>query len=194
MRGVRPGLLLVASLVAAGCGGAGHPGPGPSIAGSHRRIGAGALTDTGRSSGARAPAAGGTPSTTTTAPALVVIPPAGQAPGSPGTRSARVPGSSPAPAGAKTLLVLFGSGEGDTAQFTVTEPAWQVNWSYDCSSLGVGNFIVTVNGYGPALDTPDAGTNQLGPSGTGSDQYSDQGTFNLTVDSECAWTLSVVES
>ncbi len=120
--------------------------------------------------------------TTTTAPA----PP-------PTTTTAPPPTTTAAPAPA-TLFTQSGSGIGDTAQFTVTRSSWQLQWSYDCSSFGSsGNFIVTVNGYGGASGTSDAGVNELGTGSSGDEHYYDSGTFNLSVNSECNWTVTVVQ-
>jgi hypothetical protein len=79
---------------------------------------------------------------------------------------------------------------GNTAEFTETGD-WQMVWTYNCSAYGSsGNFIVFINA--PANDSSlDTGPNELGPAGGGTDHYADVGTFSLTVDSECAWAITV---
>jgi len=96
------------------------------------------------------------------------------------------------PAGADTDT--FTSGQvgtsGSTSQFTQTGP-WEMSWSYNCDSFGeAGNFVVNVNQ--PAGDDyPDLGVNELNTSGSGVDYYYDTGVFNLSVTSECNWSITV---
>jgi hypothetical protein len=107
------------------------------------------------------------------------------------------PTTTVAPTTTSTVQVLVnqsGSGQASLAQFAVSNPAWDLDWSYDCSSFGQsGNFIVDVMGSGSAADTTDSGVNQLGSSGQGVEHYYDQGTFQLVIDSECSWAVKVVE-
>ncbi len=79
---------------------------------------------------------------------------------------------------------------GQTPQFTESGN-WQMAWSYNCSNFGSsGNFAVTVNQ--PSNSTViDIGPNELGMSGSGTDSYTDTGTFSLSVSSECNWSISV---
>ena len=188
MRRARPGLVLVLALGAAACGSTDAASTTTTHAG--RDVSSGAPT---------ASIGTTTSTTTTTTPARITIPPA--SPGGArtttttrgGARGATTTTSTTTPT--STLLVQFGSGNEDTAQFTVTEPTWQLNWSYNCTSYGsVGNFITAINGYGQAVGTPDIGTDQLGWHGSGDNVYSDQGTFNVSIDSECTWSVSVIES
>jgi hypothetical protein len=99
------------------------------------------------------------------------------------------------PAGADTAtFTSAGIGSsGTTPNFTQTG-AWTMAWTYDCSDFGSqGNFNVDVNQ--PDGDTAvDLGTNELGDGGSGTDFYYDTGTFNLSVESECAWTVTVTPS
>lgn len=92
-----------------------------------------------------------------------------------------------------TPLTLSSSQIGDsgsTPQFDVTAP-WTMSWSYNCANLGTTrNFIVGVHRWTGAL-TFDVGPNELGIGGNGTDTYHNSGTFNLTVDSECAWSITV---
>lgn len=75
---------------------------------------------------------------------------------------------------------------GSTPSFSQAGP-WTMAWSYDCTAFGsAGNFIVSVNN-----SLSDNGTNELGTGGSGTDYYYDTGTFNLSVISECNWTITV---
>lgn len=82
---------------------------------------------------------------------------------------------------------------GSTPTFTMTG-SWTMSWSYTCAGIGSrGNFDVTVTQ--PAGDlTIDAGPNELGTGGSGTDHYYDSGTFHLSVISECSWSVSVAPS
>jgi len=114
--------------------------------------------------------------------------------------SAASSGSSGAPAassgssGAEVSLPYrqLGSGNVKTPDFTVLDNTWGITWSYDCSKSGnFGNFIVSVNGYGSAKGTQAQGINELGASGNGIDPVNDKGTFNLSIQSECNWTVAI---
>ena len=63
-----------------------------------------------------------------------------------------------------------------------------MKWSYDCSNFGYsGNFIVDPSGG----TNFEIGPNELGLSGSGTDHYTDTGTFSLSIISECNWTITV---
>ncbi len=67
-------------------------------------------------------------------------------------------------------------------------------WTYDCSNFGTsGNFDYTVQ-QGTEDDFNDSGPNQLGMNGQGVEHYYDAGTFNLSVNSECNWTIKVTST
>ncbi|MBU6496107.1 MAG: hypothetical protein KGR42_06825 [Acidobacteria bacterium] len=100
---------------------------------------------------------------------------------------------SPAPASGK-LFSQSGSGAQTTGQFTVPASAkgWRIAWAYNCSSFGSsGNFIISVY-QGASLSFNDPGVVQLGVKGSGTEHNYDTGTFHLGIDSECAWTVSVI--
>ncbi|KQC39003.1 hypothetical protein [Frankia sp. ACN1ag] len=100
----------------------------------------------------------------------------------------QAPATTAAPA---ALLQKTGTGINTTEQFTTKGP-WTLDWSYDCSKFGTdGNFIVTVEKDSGDKLTTDAGVNQLGPKGTGTEHFYDKATFHLSVNSECAWTVAV---
>ena len=92
-----------------------------------------------------------------------------------------------------TPVTFTSTQSGDTAnpqQFSVGGK-WTMAWSYDCTAYGsAGNFAVSINQ--PAGDGAlDVGPNELGMGGSGTDSYSDTGTFSLDVLSECAWSITI---
>ena len=100
---------------------------------------------------------------------------------SPYSPSAAVPTSPP-----MTITSNEIGDSGQSQQFTIGGP-WAMAWSYNCSNYGSqGNFQVSING-----STGDIGPNELGPSGTGTDNYNDTGTFSVSVNSECHWSLTI---
>lgn len=183
MRRARPGLVLVLALAAAACGTTATAAPRHSGTVTARH---GAAPDPS------VPVSSATSASTT----LPTIPAAGTPRATTATTTTRARGATATTTtvAPSTLLVQFGSGNADSAQFTVSAASWQLNWSYNCAAFGpVGNFITTINGYGDAIDTPDIGTDQLGGHGTGDNVYDDQGTFNISIDSECSWSIAVVQ-
>lgn len=95
-----------------------------------------------------------------------------------------------------TVQSQSGSGISSLPEFTIPADAtgWYLGWNYNCSGFGSsGNFIVSVNGLG-GTQTTDAGTNQLGASGSSVENYYDTGTFQLSVNSECNWAVKVTYS
>ena len=73
---------------------------------------------------------------------------------------------------------------GQTQQFAVTGP-WSLAWTMGCYSGGV--FAVTING------SDDVGPDELSGNGTtsGTDYYTDSGTFSLSVSSDCNWWVTI---
>ncbi len=93
-------------------------------------------------------------------------------------------------AGPLSTPVTFSSQQtgpsGQTQQFAVYGP-WTLSWTYNCSNFGSqGNFDYFVNG-----SSGDFGPNELGTSGSGTEYYTDTGTFSLTLNSECNWSVSI---
>lgn len=87
---------------------------------------------------------------------------------------------------------MSGSGIQNTRTFTVPA-SWQVQYSFDCSSFGTsGNFIVSVYNVdgSPSLDNI-ADVNRLSLSGNGTQYYYVGGTYYLSVNSECDWSIAV---
>ncbi len=95
------------------------------------------------------------------------------------------------PLGPSTTFTSTQTGQtGNTAQFTETGP-WTMAWTYTClSGSQQQNFIVNVNHPSGDLN-PDVGPDELGTGGSGTDHYSDTGTFSLTVISGCSWTIAI---
>jgi hypothetical protein len=94
-------------------------------------------------------------------------------------------------AGGQTVATFSGSGIKNTAQFTVTDN-WKLAYTYDCSGAGgSGNFIVNEDG---GNDFSGAQVNELGAGGSSSTMvYGDAGTHYLSVNSECSWTMKVID-
>jgi hypothetical protein len=87
-----------------------------------------------------------------------------------------------------------GTGSTGTADFTVSSN-WVLDWQYQCAAGQTDGFKVTVV---PSSNATFSGTfnntaspNASGASGTGVAPYFQGGTFNLLVDTDCAWSLSV---
>ena len=104
---------------------------------------------------------------------------------------------SPSSVGALAAPVTYTSAQtgmnGNPQEFTVGGP-WTMAWSDQCPTTdGGGFFDVAINE--PSSDqSTDIGPFQSGTSGTGTDTYSDSGTFSLGVMSTCTWSISITSS
>ncbi len=100
--------------------------------------------------------------------------------------------SSPAaaPEAARTVATFSGSGQQNTPQFTVTA-TWKLDYSFNCASFGqVGNFQVYEDGGNDfSLSVNDLATSK----GASTWAYSDAGSHYLQVNSECSWTMKVID-
>jgi hypothetical protein len=107
------------------------------------------------------------------------------------TWSITVSPSASAPLGGGATFTSAGIGSsGQTPQFSESGN-WQMAWNYDCSAFGSqGNFVVMVNQPNSSTGI-DVAPNELGMSGSGTDSYTDTGTFSLSVNSECTWSITV---
>jgi hypothetical protein len=94
-------------------------------------------------------------------------------------------------AAAKTVALFSGSGIQNTARFTVTG-TWKLAYSFNCSSFGyAGNFQVYEDG---GSDFSGLSVNDLAMSKTSSTwAYNDAGTHYLEINSECSWTVKVID-
>ena len=103
-----------------------------------------------------------------------------------------VGGSSSAPVTPAPSAILDVSGSGTkTTQAFVVPASWTMSWSYDCSAFGSrGNFIVFVDNS-DGSPSNNAGTNQLGPGGHGTEYFHSGGNLYLQVISECSWHVTV---
>jgi hypothetical protein len=100
------------------------------------------------------------------------------------------PSATPQQATAHTVATFSGSGQQNTAKFTVTG-TWKLKYSFDCSAFGQsGNFQVYEDGgIGSALSV-----NDLAKAKSASTlAYDDAGTHYLQVNSECSWTMKVID-
>lgn len=140
-----------------------------------------AATGSGKKSGNQAAA---TP--TATASASAGAQPATTAP----SHKAAAPKATPKPKPtAKTVLTESGNGIKSTARFHV-DGDWDLKYTYNCSSFGMqGNFVVTTGGG----DFPDVLANELGMKGSVTTHQHDGGSLYLDVNSECSWTVRVVD-
>jgi hypothetical protein len=94
--------------------------------------------------------------------------------------------AAPAP---QVLLDLSGKGTKTTQKFTAGGD-WDLNWSYDCTAFGSqGNFQVMIYNGDGSMSLDNAAVNQLGTKDSGVEHYHTGGTFYLTVNSECSWTV-----
>lgn len=119
------------------------------------------------------------PAAATTAPAATTSA-ASKAPA-----AAAKPKAAPKPV---TVLSESGNGVKTTAKFTV-HGDWDLKYTYDCASFGMqGNFAVMTGG-----DLPDVLVNEIGKKGGDVTHQHDGGTLYLSVNSECAWTLKVID-
>lgn len=94
-----------------------------------------------------------------------------------------------APAQPVTVLAEHGNGIKTTESFSVHND-WDLSYSYDCANFGgTGNFAVTVNG-----SAGDVLVNQLAAKGSDTThQHDGPGKIALDVNSECAWSLKVIQ-
>jgi hypothetical protein len=99
--------------------------------------------------------------------------------------------TAPAPPAAKTVATFSGNGTENTAQFTVTG-TWKLDYSFNCSDFGgQGNFQVFEDG-GQDLNGVQVNALSTGQSGS-TMAYGDGGTHYLEINSECAWTVRVID-
>jgi hypothetical protein len=120
-------------------------------------------------------------------PAALVSPSSVAASSEPAGSSSAAASISPSPAGTQTLLDLKGSGIHRSKKFT-TAGDWTIAYSYDCSKFfgGTGNFQIYVEG-----DTTDVAANELGKGGSGTQNEYTPGTYDLNMNSECTWHVTV---
>ncbi len=91
----------------------------------------------------------------------------------------------PKPA-AKTVLTESGHGIKSTRTFTV-DGDWDLHYTYNCTSFGAqGNFIVSDGGLGFYV-------NELGKKGSDVTHLHDGDQMHLEINSECSWTVKVID-
>jgi hypothetical protein len=110
------------------------------------------------------------------------------------TTAAAPPTTTAAAAAAKPAVVatFHGSGSQNTAPFTVTA-TWQLAYAFDCTSAYGSNGLFQVYEYDG--NTPkDILANDLGTSKQANSwAYDGPGTRHLNINSDCAWTVEVVD-
>lgn len=100
------------------------------------------------------------------------------------------PAKAPVAVKAKTVATFSGSGVQSTPPFTVTA-SWRLDYNFDCSSFGyAGNFIIMEDGG--LAGAMDVNTLAMTKSGT-SYAYNDAGQHYIKVDSECSWSIKVID-
>ena len=89
------------------------------------------------------------------------------------------------------MVTFTGSGTEKTATFTVAS-TWALSYAFDCTSFGYkGNFVVLTDGGG---DFNGATVNALAMSKSASTYaYNDAGTHYLEINSECSWSIKVID-
>jgi hypothetical protein len=106
-------------------------------------------------------------------------PAAGEGTASPSVRASAAPS-------AVVLLDLKGSGIHRSKKFTAGGE-WTIAYTYDCTSFGQkGNFQIFVEG-----DASDVAANELAAKGQGTQNEFTPGTFDLSMNSECDWHVTV---
>jgi hypothetical protein len=94
--------------------------------------------------------------------------------------------ASAAPSAPTVLLDLKGSGIHRSKKFTAGGE-WTIAYTYDCASFGQkGNFQIFVEG-----DASDVAANELAAKGQGTQNEFTPGTFDLSMNSECDWHVTV---
>jgi hypothetical protein len=91
------------------------------------------------------------------------------------------------------LLNRTGFGEAQTAAF-ITTTNWSVTYIFNCSTLGSpGNFLMYVDNTNGTANH-DAGISSLALYGGETTHYHDSGEHYLRINSECSWTIKVVNN
>jgi hypothetical protein len=107
-----------------------------------------------------------------------------------GATVAATPAAASSASAGRVIATFTGLGIQSTAKFTVTA-TWKLDYTFDCSNLGgQGNFQVYEDGGSDTSVT----VNALGTRDTASTYaYHDAGTHYLKINSECSWTVKVID-
>lgn len=120
---------------------------------------------------------------------LIAVLASSSTPSSP-SPAARPQAPAPAAVKAKTVATFSGNGVQSTPPFTVTS-TWRLDYKFDCSNFGAqGNFLVMEDGG--LAGAMDVNALAMSKSGT-SYAYNDAGQHYIKVDSECSWSLKVID-
>ena len=88
---------------------------------------------------------------------------------------------------------MSGSGIKDTPSFLVPTADWTLAYAFDCTATGgTGNFIVTLyrNSQEDTVLVNDLSAGRIDSSTV----HDGPGTYYLSINSECTWTIHVVTS
>lgn len=110
----------------------------------------------------------------------------------PASTSSSAPAAAPASSvKSHTVATFSGSGDLNTARFTVSD-TWKLAYSFDCSRFGYpGNFAVVEDG---GSDFGGVSVNDLSKGKKASSwAYHDAGTHYLGIISECSWKVRVID-
>jgi hypothetical protein len=96
----------------------------------------------------------------------------------------------------QTLINLSGSSGTTSPQFTIppSDSQWTMNWSFSC---GTYSFAPTtpISGFMDVFvtgSTTDSFVSPVSNATSGTQTFTDTGTFSLDISSTCSWTVSVV--
>jgi hypothetical protein len=94
----------------------------------------------------------------------------------------------PVPSPTTGTVLLAERGSAPLTATLATGRAWELRWSFDCSTspTGTGSFAVDLDGPGPPPQV-----DEHGPHGDGTEHVA-PGAYRLTVRSRCPWTLTAV--
>jgi hypothetical protein len=111
----------------------------------------------------------------------------------PATTTEPAPASSSAltsaPAQPSTVATFTGSGIQNTPKFDVTD-TWKLAYSFSCAGFGQsGNFQVYEDGGFSGVSVNDLALSKNGETWA----YNDAGTHYLQINSECDWTVKVID-
>jgi hypothetical protein len=116
------------------------------------------------------------------------------------------PGTDARPQTTQTTLLIkqtslpfkrLGTGNASTPRFTVTDGSWRVVWSFNCGGggreLGGYNFVFQVTGFGSASSDDVPAYVDMSNSSSGVFPVNDNGTFNVSITSQCNWSIEIVQ-
>jgi hypothetical protein len=89
------------------------------------------------------------------------------------------------------VLDSLGSAPKQTQKFMAAGD-WDMKWSYDCTGRpGPDNFIANIYDELGHLPSNAPGLYKIGIKGSGAQQYHTGGTYYISINSQCAWHITV---